>query len=189
MPIDTQGTMVLPIVPMRPMVEEYYKNKNLSDEVIASHLHGLVDKFFKAIETKDESAIRELTEPTFGQKLVDNLKHTPKLEYTPATGKGKAFLVDKLFIKGMNLDRRKNDTNFDYYYVQRMEKFGLRTFVHKFNTGDFHYYLMRDFKQSHFAKTSDEQFKKDDPDGYYHFHRKTQNDLKAYKNDMFNKEY
>lgn len=70
-----------------------------------------------------------------------------------------------------------------------MEKFGLRTFVHKFNTGDFHYYLMRDFKKSHFAKTSDEQFMKEDPDGYYHFHRKTQNDLKAYKNEMFNKEY
>jgi hypothetical protein len=50
----------------------------------------------------------------------------------------------------MNLDRSKNDTNFDYYYVSTMEKFGLRTFVHKFNTGDYHYYLMRKFKQSHF---------------------------------------
>jgi len=93
------------------------------------------------------------------------------LKYTAATGKGKAFLVDKLFIKGMNLDRSKNDTNFDYYYVSNMEKFGLRTFLHKFNTGDYYYYLMRDFKDSHFKKVNDNEFKKNDPDGYYHFTR------------------
>jgi len=58
----------------------------------------------------------------------------------------------------MNLDRSKNDTNFDYYYVSTMEKLGLRTFVHKFNTGDYHYYLMQKFKQTHFKKINDEKF-------------------------------
>lgn len=68
------------------------------------------------------------------------------VSYTPPKGKGKAFLADKIFIKGMNINRKENDTNFDYYYVNKMEKFGLRTFVHRYNTGDVHYYVMRDFK-------------------------------------------
>jgi len=78
----------------------------------------------------------------------------------------------------MNLDRSKNDTNFDYYYVSNMEEFGLRTFVHKFNTGDYYYYLMREFKQSHFLKINDYKFQTEDPDGYYHFYRQTMNEIK-----------
>lgn len=65
-PVDRQGTLVLPMVPMRPMVGEFYKTKNLTDEVIASYLQGLMGKFFRAIENKDEQTVRDLTEPTFG---------------------------------------------------------------------------------------------------------------------------
>lgn len=133
--------------------------------------------------------MRELTEPTFANKLVSNFSTMGELQYTPSSGEGKAFMVDKLFVKGMNLDRSKNDTNFDYYYVSTMEKFGLRTFVHKFNMGDYYYYLMRDFKKTHFEKLHDPQFQATNPDGHYHFHRKVQNDVKEYKRDMFNREF
>lgn len=77
------------------------------------------------------------------------------MEYLPPEKEGNAYLVDKLFIKGMNIDRSKNDTNFDYFYVNKMEKFGLRSFIHKFNAGEFYYYYMRDFKKSHFEKLND----------------------------------
>lgn len=117
--------------------------------------------------------INDLAETNFGKNLINKLSTIPsKLEYTPSGGAGKAFVVDKLFIKGMNVDRTKNDSNFDYYYVSKLEKHGLRQFIHKFNTGDIHYYYMRDMQKSHFAKIMDPVFKEQDPDGYYHFHRK-----------------
>jgi hypothetical protein len=181
------------------MVGDYFKKKGLTDDAVASHLHAKLEEFLKAIEAKDEAKVRALTEPTFGEKLIKTFETRKDLQYIrpeksgedetqEVVKEGKAFIVDKLFIKGMNLDRRKNDTNFDYYYFQKMEKYGLRAFVHRFNTGDFHYYLMRDLKQS-IDKAGDESFAETDPDSYHHFHRKTQNDLKAYKNEMFNKEY
>ena len=145
-PLDTKGTLVLPVIPERPMLVEYFKKKSLTDDIVAEHLTQVLDKFLRAIEAKDEQTIKDLTEPRFGQKLASSLYKTSNLTYSPPTGTGKAFVVDKLFIKGMNIDRTKNDTNFDYYLVQNMEKFGLRTFVHRFNTGDFYYYYMRDMK-------------------------------------------
>jgi hypothetical protein len=151
------------------MTADYFKKKSLTDELVADHLTGLLDQLLRAIELKDEKKIRDLTEPTFGNRLTANLAEMSKIKYSPPTGTGKSFVVDKMFIKGMNIDRSKNDSNFDYYFVQSMEKFGLRTFVHKFNTGDFYYYYMRDLKESHFSRMADEKFSREDPDGYYHF--------------------
>lgn len=37
-PVDVQGTLVLPVVPPRPMIEDYFKRRNLQDEVIAEYL-------------------------------------------------------------------------------------------------------------------------------------------------------
>lgn len=171
------------------MVAEYFKKKNLSDEVVAEHLTGLLDQLLRALEAKDAQKIAELAEPTFAKKLTENLVGMSSLKYSPPTGTGKSFVVDKMFVKGVNIDRSKNDTNFDYYFVQSMEKFGLRTFVHRFNTGDFYYYYMRDMKESHFSKLMDEKFQREDADRHYHFQRKTMNDVKAYKSQMFNKEF
>ena len=33
-PIDTQGTLVLPVVPPRQMISDYFKKKRLADDVI-----------------------------------------------------------------------------------------------------------------------------------------------------------
>lgn len=109
----------------------------------------------EAIGAKDQDKVKSLAEPTLAGKIIDNFSNTRDLKYEPPTGDGKSFLVDKMFIKGMNMDRKKNDTNFDYLYVSNMEKFGLRSFIHKYNTGQFHYYLMRDFKETHFSKFND----------------------------------
>jgi len=171
------------------MVADYFKKKKLTDELVAEHLTGMLEKIFRAIEKKDAKTIMDLTEPTFGKKLTDNLIGMSDLKYTPPSSPSNAFVVDKIFIKGMNIDRTKNDTNFDYYFVQTMEKFGLRTFVHRFNTGDFYYYYMRDMKESHFKRLMDEKLSRDDPDGQYHFQRQTMNDIKAYKNEMFNRDF
>jgi hypothetical protein len=64
-PIDSQGTLVLPKVPERPMVEDYFKQKSLDDSVIAEHLQANLNKLFTAIAKKDEATVYELTEPTF----------------------------------------------------------------------------------------------------------------------------
>ena len=130
----------------------------------------------KAIESKDEAKIKSVVEPTFAAKIVKNFANAGNVKYQEPKGDGKAFLVDKLFVKGMNIDRTKNDTNFDYFYYSKLEKFGLRSFVHKYNLGEYHYYIMRDLKESHFMKLNKE-LHETDPDAYYHLHRKIQNDL------------
>lgn len=142
----------------------------------------------KAIEQKDELKIQNTVETTFAARIIKNFANAGSLKYVEPKGNGKAFLVDKMFVKGMNIDRTQNDTNFDYLYYSKLEKFGLRAFVHKYNAGEFHYYIMRDFKESHFKKLNNE-LHETDPDAYYHLHRQIQNELLKYKRTMFEKEF
>lgn len=63
------------------MAADYFKKKSLTDEVVADHLTGLVDQLLRAIESKDEKKIRDLTEPTFGNRLTANLADMSKIKY------------------------------------------------------------------------------------------------------------
>ena len=49
---------MLPVIPQRPMVADYFKKKKLTDELVAEHLTGMLEKIFRAIEKKDVSKIK-----------------------------------------------------------------------------------------------------------------------------------
>lgn len=136
----------MPKVPVRDAVDKYFRTKKIDDDVLSEQLHLKLEKFLKAVAVKDESAVRDVSEKTFADKLLASYQANPSVKYQPSSAEGddlKAYIVDKMFIKGMEVDRSKNDTNFDYFYINSHEKEGLRIFSHKFNQGDHHYYYMR----------------------------------------------
>jgi hypothetical protein len=149
-------------------VDKYFRTKKIDDEVLSEQLHLKLEKFLKAVAVKDESAVREFAEKTFADKLLKSYQVNPNVKYQPESTEGddlKAYIVDKMFIKGMEVDRSKNDTNFDYFYINSHEKEGLRIFSHKFNQGDHHYYYMRQFKEE-FDQLTD-RLHQEDPIAYF----------------------
>ena len=46
-----------------------------------------------------------------------------------------AYLIDKMFIKGVCSRRSQNDSNMDYVLEKKMEPEGLHSYVHKYMLG------------------------------------------------------
>ena len=134
--------------------------------------------------------MKEVAEKTFVDKLLQNYQTNPNVKYVPANVDDsdlKAYIVDKMFVKGMDVDRSKNDTNYDYYYINSHEKDGLRVFSHKFNQGDYHYYYMREFKDD-FAQLTD-RLHEEDPHAYFELRDEIQNKIHAYKQDVIRRDF
>lgn len=72
----------------------------------------------------------------------------------------KVQIIDKLLVKGMGIDRDTNDTNVDYIRVNKFEKRGIRTFVHKFNLGMQDFYFQKLYGDM-LESSSKEAFMKD----------------------------
>ena len=91
---------------------------------------------FAGIAQKDTNAISKVCESTFAQKLIDASTQV-YFKYQPADDDAidHVYVVDKLFIKGVNADRTKNDSNADYVALKGKENEGIREYVHKFHLG------------------------------------------------------
>lgn len=79
--------------------------------------------------------MRAIGEQTFVDKILG--KEQPQtIVYKPNDfDPSKTYLVDKLFLKGVNIDRSLNETNLDYRQSRREEQKGIREFVHKYHLG------------------------------------------------------
>ena len=141
-PIDVQGTMELPLIPERYYVVNFMEEKKITDELIKEHLFGLIQRFFKAIEEKDEETIRSLTEHNFSEKLIKAKESSTGFKFQ---GKeidlDKVQIIDKILVRGVSTVRSENDTNMDYVRVSYDEKKGLRQYIHKFQLGLQDYYF------------------------------------------------
>ena len=118
--------------------------------------------------------MREVTEKTFADKIVaemptfkeKDIKYTQKSVFDGNS----IYLIDKIFMKGVSAEREKNDTNFDYIVVQDYEKFGIKLYKHKYNTGLERYYFRKAFNESLLSKFSIEDEQKD-PEAFYYRER------------------
>ena len=129
--------MVLPKIPERDIVVEYMDEKKVNNEVIKEFLHGLTQKFLKAIQEKDEETVRGLAEKNFAEKIVAKMGSSDSgFEFKAVPiDPDNVQIVDKLLIRGLGIDRSTNDSNMDYIRVTKFERQGLRQFVHKYMLG------------------------------------------------------
>ncbi len=93
----------------------------------------------------------QLAESRFVNKLKDKkakfdspewIKYQ-KVEHDPS----KVVTVDKLFVKGVGIDRSTNDDQIDYTKITSMESLGLRQYVHKYDFGMQDYYWMLRYQE------------------------------------------
>ena len=48
-PVDTIGTLKLPQIPTRSLVQEYWLHRGINDELLKQHFFGLISKMFTGI--------------------------------------------------------------------------------------------------------------------------------------------
>jgi hypothetical protein len=121
LPFDSQGTTMLPKVPMRPLVRDFLKKRSILDEdggdsFLGEHLLSKANMFAKAIAEQDEETLFKVAEKGFAQKLVGQFGELSKknLTYTPSEKEPSSYILDRMFIKGVSTDREKNGCNWDY---------------------------------------------------------------------------
>jgi hypothetical protein len=115
LPVDHRGTVRLPKMPERQLVKDFLAHKKITDDLLCEHMLSMIQTMFVGIATKDSTAIHKVCEATFAQKLVESSeKVTFSYEPPGDAAIDNVYIVDKLFIKGVNADRTKNDSNADY---------------------------------------------------------------------------
>ena len=89
-----------------------------------------------AMASGDESAMRGLAERSLVDKVMASMPQLQKAQLKFSRKENvsldSVYVVDKLFLKGVSVDRSKNDSNFDYVVVQDSEKQGLKQYKHKY---------------------------------------------------------
>jgi len=159
LPLDVDGTHILPKLPKREKWEIFLNHKQIDEDFMASKFHGMIQQFYTAIAQKDYDTLDSLSEKRFAdrvKKATDEVNtKSNKLEFTPhetafeETGLDqRSYIFDKIFEKGVYFDREKNDSNYDYYLDSDLEQEGFRYYQHKYFAGyDNHYYLDRYVEQ------------------------------------------
>ena len=70
-PIDLEGTYVLPVLPERKLVTEYLDSKHVDREFLQSHLFSMLQDFFVALSANDYAKMHQLGETRFVNKLKE----------------------------------------------------------------------------------------------------------------------
>ena len=138
--------MVLPEIPERKYVTEYLDDKHIERDFLQTHLYGILQDFMEAMQAKDYDKMGQIAEARFVNKLKTKQDKNDssdwftfkKVEHDPV----KVVTVDKLFVKGVGIDRDTNDDLIDYTKITAMESQGLRQYVHKYDFGMQDYYWM-----------------------------------------------
>ncbi len=109
-------------MPERQLVAEFLSHKKITDDLLCEHMLSMIQTMFAGIAKKDSNAISKVCESTFADKLI-NASSEVDFTYQPAGDDAidHVYVVDKLFIKGVNADRAKNDSNADYVALKGKE--------------------------------------------------------------------
>merc|ERR1740130_2601170 len=99
-PVDLQGTLKLPKIPTRDLIDEYYTKRSLSDDLLKEHFLSMISQLFNGIVTKDEAVINKIAEPQFAAKIIEKAEEIKGVKYTapPDDAIEKTYLIDKIFI-------------------------------------------------------------------------------------------
>jgi hypothetical protein len=79
------------------------------------------------------------------------------------------YIVDKLFLKGVNMERSLNDTNLDYVQTRHNEINGIREYIHKYHLGLQPFYFKKTF-ENQLKELEKPEFKADGDNVYLRMH-------------------
>lgn len=71
LPFDRAGTLALPAMPDRVLVEHYLNSKNIPSDLLTEFFSGQVSKFLESIAQRDYAALESITEKRFFAKLSE----------------------------------------------------------------------------------------------------------------------
>ena len=120
LPLDRQGTHALPILPVRPIVEQYLEQKNIDNDILIDHFGNMFTSTIESIAKKEYDNLEKLLEKRFYKKVLDNKEMLERFNLNYDLNKvdaNESEIVDKLFIKGVYHDRDLNGINYDYLLI------------------------------------------------------------------------
>ena len=173
-PIDLEGSMLLPEIPEREFVTDYLDEKMIDREFLDSHLFSLLQDFMQGLQAQDYSQLHQIAEKNFVDKLQLQRQKAPdsewfdfsRLKYDPV----KVACVDRLFIKGVGIERDTNADQMDYTRITSLESNGLRQYVHKFELGMQPYYYQQRYEKE-LRQLVDGEWRAQNPMGIYETER------------------
>ena len=164
MPVDGNGVLALP-KQERTLVNDFFDERGVTHDFIQELLTEFFFDFLKAIEDGDAAKIEKMAEKKFAARVIENLPKikTEGLKFERGAGLSKdlvkvdqtdfgvlrknlvsdieeSYIVDHMIVKGVSLDRARNDCNFDYLKVRGHEMNGILFYMHKYFAGYMHYY-------------------------------------------------
>lgn len=134
------------------------KEKHIDEDVLVSHLYGQLQTFMQGLEARDFDKLHTMAETNFVNKLKEASEKNGNdswFKFSPSElDPERVRCVDKLFVRGVGVDRSTNDDQMDYVKIISLEKYGIRQFVHKYDIGMQDYFYVRRFKE-HLDKRMD----------------------------------
>ena len=70
-PIDLEGSMLLPVIPERDLVTEFLGKKKVTNAKLETHLFNLLQDFIEALQAKDQTKLAKMGEANFVAKLLE----------------------------------------------------------------------------------------------------------------------
>ena len=77
-PLDLEGSMLLPVIPEREFVTDFLQKKKVKKEYLESHLFNLLQDFMEALQAKDSDKLSQMAEATFIEKMQGKMEGAPK---------------------------------------------------------------------------------------------------------------
>lgn len=146
LPLDVDGTHLVPKLPGRHKTELFMKTRGLNDDMFTEKFHEMMQNFYISIAKKDFQTVFDMTETRFANRIVSvaediskrgiNLNFKlPETAHSQRKPEDKSYIFDKMFEQGVYIDREKNDNNYDYNLDIHFEGEGLRFYQHKYFSG------------------------------------------------------
>jgi hypothetical protein len=145
-PIDAAGTVLLPKIPTREFVKDFFNEKQINDDLLCEHFLGMLSTFLQGIASGDEQAITTIAEKNLAAKILEQKVTNVSYKAPGDEAIDNVYIVDKLFLKGVNMQRALNDTNLDYVQTRQDERKGIREYIHKYHLGLQPFYFKKTFE-------------------------------------------
>lgn len=191
-PIDLEGSMEIPQIPERKYVTEYLEEKLIDPEVLKSHLYNNLQSFIETLEARDFDKLASMGETNFVNKLKqasESSSSPPEFKFTRGEYcTEKVHCVDKLFMRGVGVDRSTNDDTMDYTKIIALEKYGVRQYAHKYDLGMQDYYFNRRYGDL-IEKRNDPEWCEENPVEHYENERTLREGMLTMRNEIQAKQF
>ena len=139
--------MLLPAIPTREYVGDFFKARHITDELLCEHFLGMLSTFLQGVVSGDKDVITSLCETQMAEKLLAMGKPNAEYEAPGDEAIDNVYIVDRLFFKGVNMERNLNETNLDYVQSRKNERQGIREYIHKYHIGLQPFYFKKHFEK------------------------------------------